>query len=159
MEPFLDIEDFNEKGEMKTPVKLVLALLFMSRHFVFLLLAGLSQFMSARSGFDAGAFGLPSAWLLLTDIPVFLLLMLIARKDKLSDGGRLKRLFTQLPQLLALLGLAQLLLIIGLEHKALLRPEPLRLVDLSLLLACVYYLLRNRKAKWFFREYGHNSAA
>jgi len=156
MRPPLDFSDFNDNGELKTPVQLVLSLLFMSRHLVFLMLAGLSHFVIARSGagYQAGALGLPNPWLLFTDIPVFLFLVLVARKEKLPKAGWLRRLLYRGVPLTVALGVLQLVLILGLEHHLLLRPEPLRLIDLALLLMCLYYLAMNPKVKLFFREYG-----
>ena len=88
-----DISDFNDKGKLKTPVSLVLALLYLSRHIVFLLLAGLSHFVAAGSGFKASAIGLPPIWALAVGMPVFLFLILVARKEKLPKSRLQKRVF------------------------------------------------------------------
>ena len=150
----LDISDFNDKGELKTPLKLVLALLFMSRHLIFLMLAGLTQFVGARRGFHTDTYWLPEAWLLFADIPVFLFLVLVARKEKLTKQGWLRSILYRGVPLMVALGVLQLLLIVGLEYRLLLKPEPLRLVELVLLVVCVYYLAVNPKLKLFFQEYG-----
>ena len=154
MKPNWDISDFNDKGELKTPVSLVLALLYLSRHIVFLLLGGLSHFVASGSGFRASAIGLPPLWALAAGFPVFLFLILIARKEKLPKGGLLKRLFYHGAPLLVFLGVLQLLLIAGLDYRLLLKPDLLRAVDFVLLGGCVYYLATNAKLQWFFREYG-----
>jgi hypothetical protein len=160
MRQSLDIGDFNDKGELKTPVRLVLSLLFISRHLVFLMLAALSHFVIARSGagFQAGALGLPNPWLLVTDIPVFLFLVLVVRKEKLSKEGWLRRiLYLGVPFIVAL-GVLQIVLIIGLDYRVLLKPELLRVIDLGLLVVCIYYLAANPKVRLFFREYGRPSS-
>jgi len=154
----LDINDFNDKGELKTPVKLVLTLLFMSRHLIFLMLAGLTQFVGARRGLHTDAYWLPEAWLLFADIPVFLFLVLVARKEKLAKDGWLRRILYRGVPLVVTLGLLQMAMIAGLEHRALLRPEPLLVADFALLAVCVYYLAANPKLRLFFREHGQPSS-
>ena len=150
----LDICDFNDKGELKTPLKLVLSLLFMSRHLLFLMLAGLTQFVGARRGLHTGTYWLPEAWLLFADIPVFLFLVLVARKEKLAKDGWMRKILYQGVPLTVTLGMLQLFMIAALDYRLLLTPEPLLVADFVLLAMCVYYLAANPKVRLFFREYG-----
>jgi hypothetical protein len=128
----------------------------MSRHVIFLLLAALSQWLGARTGFRVSALGLPSPWLLLSDMPIFLFFVLIVLKDRLAATSPIKRLLAHGRLLLGLLGFGQILLIVALQHPAWLRPNPLPLLDLLVLALCLYYLLGNRKAGYFFQHYGQS---
>lgn len=150
----LDISDFNDEGELKIPTKLVLSLLFMSRHLIFLMLAGLTQFVGARRGLQTDTYWLPEVWLLFADIPVFLFLVLVARKEKPTKGGWLRRILYRGVSVTVSLGVLQLALIAGLDHQLLLKPDLLRVGDFALLGGCVYYLALNPKVKLFFLEYG-----
>jgi hypothetical protein len=154
MDPHLDIRDFNEKGELKTPVGLVLALLFLSRHFLFLLLAGLSEFMVRGAGFDVASLGLPPAWSLLIDVPLFGFLLIVLRKEKLSAGGLLRRILRKGVPLLVSLAVLQLFLLTALDYLAMKNPGLLQMADTVLMGVCIFYLTTNWKVRLFFREYG-----
>jgi len=154
MDPRLDISDFNDKGELKTPLGLLLCLVFLSRHLLFLLLGGLSEFLSRGGGFNVSDLGLPPAWSLWLDLPVFGFLLLVLRKDKLPAGGWFRALLRRGVPLLLGLAAAQLALLIVFDFVRVRDPGLLRMADVVLMVVCLFYLASDYKVKFFFKTYG-----
>ena len=158
MKPELDFSDFNDTGELKIPLGLILSLLYLSRHLLFLMLGGLSQFLSRGGEFKLSVMELPLAWTLFLDIPAFLFLLMILRREKLADGGVSRRLLPHGVTISVALGAAQIILLLALEHRILLKPDLLRALDLLALGILLRYLIVDPKLKLFFRECGATSA-
>lgn len=149
-----DIGDFNDQGELKTPAGLILALIFLARHLLFLLLAGLSEFMSRGGDFQVASLGLPPVWALIYDIPLIAFLLLVLRKDKLPDSGVLRRILYRGAPLLLGLAVLQLVLSIFLELGDLRHPGLKHMADTVLMVMCIFYLASNDRIRRFFKEYG-----
>ncbi len=149
--PVFDLNDFNRKGELRTPALLIVALLFLSRYPLVLLLTAFSTLMLRRRGVDFGGVGLPPLDGLVSSIPTLALLVIIALREKLSRALAVLRFGAPIALAVATLQFLVSIRLLWLEgHNA----SNLVVVEGLLSLYCAFYFLRSRKASNFFRTYG-----
>ncbi len=150
-QPVFDLNDFNRKGELKTPPLLVVTLLFLSRYPLILLLTAFSTLLLKRRGIDFDGIGLPPLDGLASSIPAIALLLAVLLREKLQRLAMLLRFGVPIGLVVAtaqfLIGVRVLL---SNGHDT----SNMVVVEGLLALYCAVYFLRSRKASNYFHTYG-----
>ena len=146
------LSDFNDRGELNPPVGFLLTLVYLSRYLLYLLIVAVSHAMGAAGQIRASAFGLPPAWLLPASAASFLLLFLVLNRERLGRKNWWRAVLKWSRLLLLVISLFQFLFILLTQYEAKLDIDPIRIMDLGLILLCVRYLITDRKLAVYIRE-------
>ena len=145
------LSDFDDKGRLRIPTPLILLMLFLSRHFLLLVMGGVSRFVGA-GGAAAGMVGLPPAWMLPLNLPPLLLLLMALNRDRFGRKAWWRRVMKGLLPALMLLTAGQLTLLLVFRHRAVQGLEPPVLLELFILMSCMAFLSLGRKLRHYVRE-------
>ncbi len=152
MQPNWQLNDFNDKGQLKIPTGLVLVMVFLSRHLLLLIMGGVSRILGVGGASLSSAVGLPPAWMLPINLLAILLLLLVVNRERLGAKPWWRNFMKWLIPAIMMLMAAQLLLLLILEYDAILRMAFMPLFELAVLLACLIFLIIDPKLPYFIKE-------
>jgi hypothetical protein len=141
------LSDFDDKGRQRPPIGLVVALLYISRHLVFLVMATVSRLAGTGNLPVFNVLGLPPVWILPISMASLALLLLMLNRERLEQRSWWRQLMGRLIAVLLALDVMQAILLAILQGQALLRLDILPTLELMLLGACLYYLATEPIAK------------
>ncbi|KAA3634207.1 MAG: DUF2919 family protein [Proteobacteria bacterium] len=149
-----DLNDFDRRGQLKTPVLLIASLAFLSRYPLVLVLSAFSTLMLKRRGVDFGGIGLPPLEGLATSVPAIALLLVVLFREKLTSRAWSRALLRFGVPIGFVIALAQFLLDLRVFMANGHRTSVWIVMEGIMVLYVAVYFLRSRKASNYFRTYG-----
>lgn len=149
-----DPANYDHHGRLKTPPLVVVALAFLSRYPLVLVLSAFSSLMLGRRGIRFEGLGLPPLDALASGIPAVVLLLVVLLREKFEAKAWSRLLLRRGVSIGVAVALLQLVLDL---RMLLLRGHQASMwivIDGLLLVYCAAYLLRSHKAANYFRTYG-----